>query len=189
MGDQTRESHGRSYPKFDLRLLRGEDTHGAANEAEWERAFKHFQPRLLSYFERKAKGILPLDDLLQQVWLRAFLNIRSLDSANALWMWLLTIGNNLLRDELRRERPIIEPLPDQAHEDSSEIAEFIGVLRGSDKALTDEIDKIRSELSEDEWEFLNLLCVDGLSHNEVASRLGLKSAMASRQRLRRIRQR
>lgn len=177
------------FPTFDLALLRAEGTNAAATSAEWERAFAHFQPRLLSYFERRARTVLPLDDLLQEVWLRAFLNITSLDSASALWTWLITIANNLLRDELRRHRPILQSLPEEAPEDPNNIAEFIGFVDEPSGGLTDKIDEMRAKLSEEEWEFLNLLSVDKLSHIEVASRLGLKSAMASRQRLRRIRQR
>lgn len=42
-------------------------------------------------------------------------------------------------------------------------------------------------LSDEEREFLELFAVDGLSHEEIAERLGLASAAASRQRLRRLR--
>jgi RNA polymerase sigma factor (sigma-70 family) len=177
------------FPTFDLALLRGEGAGESAAAAEWERAFAHFQPRLLSYFERRASGILPLDDLLQEVWLRAFLNARSVDSANALWTWLVTIGTNLLRDELRRNRPIIESFADEAGDHVGGIAEFVGVVQQPGGNSSDVVEEMRAKLTEDEWEFLNLLCVDNLTHEEVARRVGLKSAMASRQRLRRIRQR
>jgi RNA polymerase sigma factor (sigma-70 family) len=152
--------------------------------------FVHFQPRLHAFFLRRSEGILPLDDLLQEVWLRAFLNVASLESAGALWAWLTTIGSNLLRDELRRSRPDVRSIDTQSHELDGEIANYL--VECSDDGVDDSLDKvaeIRRKLSDEEWEFVSLLCIDNLSHTEVATRLSLTSAMASRQRLRRIRER
>lgn len=178
------------FPVFDVALLRGDAGDVASQNKEWERVFGHLQPRLLSYFARRSEGILTLDDLLQEIWLRAFLNVDSLSSAAALWTWLVTIGTNLLRDELRRKRPPVDPLLSGDGKDAYNIAEYIGAASPSHgEPSSDTIDEIRSKLTENEWEFLNLLCVDNLTHEEVARRLQLKSAMASRQRLRRIRER
>jgi DNA-directed RNA polymerase specialized sigma24 family protein len=124
------------------------------------------------------------------MWLRACLNVRTLDSASALWAWLVTVGNNLLRDELRRNRPEVVRLAEHGDDPDVGVEEFLGNLEappgGTD---ADAIDGLRAKLTGDELEFLNLLCVDNLTHEEVAQRLNLKTAMASRQRLRRIRQR
>jgi len=178
------------FPLFDLPLLRGEQGDESVREAEWERVFAHFQPRLSSYFGRRADGIYVLDDLLQEIWLRACLNVRTLESASALWTWLVTIGNNLLRDELRRKKVETVPLEDRGDGLADGIDEFLGNLEhapsGADAEL---LDDLRGKLTDEEWEFLNLLCVDNLTHEEVARRLNLSTAMASRQRLRRIRQR
>lgn len=183
------KSQRTGFPTFDLTLLRSEGGSEPATTAEWERVFTHFQPRLLSYFDRRASGILPLEDLLQEVWLRAFLNVRSVDSGNALWTWLITIGANLLRDELRRNRPVLVSFAEEIGDHTAGIAEFVGIQQGPGDALSDTVEEMRAKLTDDEWEFLNLLCVDNLTHDEVARRVGLKTAMASRQRLRRIRQR
>ena len=178
------------FPLFELSLLRGEQGDDEAREAEWERVFAHFHPRLSSYFGRRADGIYVLDDLLQEIWLRAFLNVQTLESASALWTWLVTVGNNLLRDELRRKK--LENVSIDGRGDGSQdgIDEFLGNLeRAPGGGNADLLDELRGKLTEEEWEFLNLLCVDNLTHEEVARRLNLNTAMASRQRLRRIRQR
>jgi RNA polymerase sigma factor (sigma-70 family) len=184
------QTPGQKYPLFNLGLLQGDHWDEFAINAEWERAFGHFQPRLVSYFERRTDGIFLLDDLLQEVWLRAFLNVKSLESGMALWTWLITIGNNLLRDELRRKRPIVQSLTSDEDAGASSIAAFIGIdAYAPADGLSESVEEMRAKLTEDDWEFLNLLCVDNCTHEEVARRLGIKSAMASRQRLRRIRQR
>jgi RNA polymerase sigma factor (sigma-70 family) len=178
------------YPVFDIRALRGDAENDALRDAEWDRVFSHFQPRLSSYFERRAEGIVALDDLLQELWLRACLHIRTLESSSALWTWLITIGNNLLRDELRRKRPETISLDAPGGDGRLSVDDFLRHLVAGSGADTDEgTRKLQAQLTSDEFEFLSLLCVDNLTHDEVARRLGLKSAIASRQRLRRIRQR
>lgn len=178
------------FPLFDLSLLRGEQGDEGAREAEWERVFTHFHPRLSSYFERRADGIYVLDDLLQEIWLRVFLNVQTLESTSALWTWLVTVGNNLLRDELRRKKLETVSLDGRWARSLDGIEDFLGNLEHPPGvANTNLLDELRGRLTDEEWEFLNLLCVDNLTHEEVARRLNLTTAMASRQRLRRIRQR
>lgn len=179
-----------AYPVFSLAALRGDAEWARAREAEWERVFAHFQPRLELYFRRRSDGILPLDDLLQEVWLRACLNILTLETPAALWTWFLTIGNNLLRDELRRRRPVMEPLPMEPDTSTHAVGAFLGLLEARfDEASAEALADVQRRVTAEEWEFLSLLCVDNLSHEEVAARVNLPSAMASRQRLRRLRER
>ncbi len=178
----------KSYPAFDLGVLRGDSGDELRERSEWNRVFAHFHPRLTSYFKARADGILPLDDLLQEIWLRALLHISSLDSDAALWAWLVTIGANLLRDELRRDRPPIVPIERVGRE--GDVVEYLGLpVVSKDEEMIAEAHDLRQRVTAEEWEFLNLLCVDNFTHDEVAVLLGLKTAMASRQRLRRIRQR
>jgi RNA polymerase sigma factor (sigma-70 family) len=178
------------FPVFDLPRLTGKRGEAERN-SEWDRVFSHFQPRLRAYFGPRADGIQPLEELLDEVWLRAVLHIDSLESSGALWSWLVTVGNNLLRDALRRRDTGIELVNvDVDDRRSSDVAAFLGAVVPPDSpAATGAVERIRQNVSAEEWEFLNLLCVDNLSHESVATRLGLKSAAASRQRLRRIRQR
>jgi len=175
--------------KVDLTLLRDPSSAQGAREAEWVRVYRHYGPRLESFFAGRLLRRADLDALLSDIWGRAFLNIHTLRSVSAMWSWLTTIGNNALRDRYRRERSNPEVLWTDAEQDRRKHALLAG---WAGDAPTSELgDDARAAalatLSDEEREFLELYAVDGLSHGEIAIRLGLGSAAASRQRLRRLR--
>ena len=109
-----------------------------------------------------------------------------------MWSWLTTIGNNLLADLRRRQnvrdrREIL--FTDAADDDALEraLASWATINIGvTQEELGSELLR---QLTQDEREFVELFVVDGLSHEELAVRLNLPSAAASRQRLRRLRER
>jgi RNA polymerase sigma factor (sigma-70 family) len=175
-------------PRFRLLALRGVEGE-KMRDREWRAVVTHFEPRLAGYFRRRADGVMLIDDLLQEIWLRAYIHIDSLKSEGALWTWLTTIGANLLRDEIdRRKLPVV--VGERAlHDADVRAMEFLGMEWSQREDAVLRAEGVRSKCSAEEWEFLNLLTVDELSHAEVAARLGLHSAVASRQRLRRLRER
>lgn len=175
-------------PRFKLLALKG-DVGEEERNREWRAVVDHFEPRLAGYFRRRVDGVMLIDDLLQEVWLRACLHIKSLRSDGALWNWLTTIGSNFLRDEIsRRKLPVVSG-DRELHEADVRAVEFLGMDRSNGEEIELRTESVRSQCSEEEWELLNLLAVDELSHEQVAARLGLPSAVASRQRLRRLRER
>src|SRR5882672_7595673 len=89
---------------FDPRLLANNDRPPKQREAEWLRVYRHFNPRIESFFRGRVSGGSELDDLIAEIWRRALLNIHSLRAREAMWTWLTTIGNNLLRDRARGNR-------------------------------------------------------------------------------------
>src|SRR5437879_6183551 len=102
----------------DLSVLTDPSGNQAAREAEWLRVYRHYGPRLVSFFASRLPTRPELDALLADVWLRAFLNIHTVRSVKAIWNWLTTIGNNVLRDRYRRQRTSREVLwTDAARED------------------------------------------------------------------------
>ncbi len=160
----------------------------AAREAEWLRVYRHYAPRLESFFGSRLPGRGELDVFLSDLWERAFLNIDSLRSGKAMWSWLITIGNNLLRDRYRRKREDKEVL----WSDAERNARVLAVLDGwTGMPSTDDSEDRRAavlqSLEEAEYEFLALYAIDGFTHEEIARRLRLPSAAASRQKLRRLR--
>src|SRR5207245_1879997 len=88
----------------DLTHLKDPSGDPGAREAEWLRIYRHYGPRLESFFSMRLPTRGDLDALLADLWQRAFLNIHTLRSASAMWSWLTTIGNNLFRDRYRRQK-------------------------------------------------------------------------------------
>lgn len=173
-----------------LRVLKGREGDSDDRDAEWLKVFRHYDPRLRSFFVWRFASEDELEDHLAALWARAFLFVGSLKSPAALWSWLTTIGNNVFHDEQRRRtrRPQLLESEMHGHEGALEvlIAGWTADIDESDQHR-EEASVILDALDAEDREFLELYAVDGLSHEEIARRLGLPSAAASRQRLRRIR--
>lgn len=172
---------------MDLSLLTGSSGSLAAQEAEWLRVYRHFGPRVESFFARRLPSRPELDVFVSDLWERVVLNVHTLRSPKAMWSWLTTIGNNLLQDRYRREKAKREILWSDAERDERVVA----VIAGWTGDVTHDDDsaghRLLSTLTPEEYEFLALYGIDHLSHSEIAKRLGLASADASRQKLRRLR--
>ena len=185
MTESSTDRSETQYESFDLPTLRGDAGDSAVQEHEWLRVFRHFHPRLESFFGARCSADYALDELLTDLWSRACLHVNSLRSSAALWSWLTTIGNNLLSDARRRLGRGREVVFSDVGGTEQQLRRL---MDGWSQPTADEIDlSALDELTADEKEFLALYAVDGLSHEEIATRLGFASAAASRQRLRRLR--
>lgn len=179
---------GGARPRFDLTLLTGVDEAGSG-QAEWRRLFKHFNPRLRGYFAGRVEDGDDLDDLISEIWRRVMLNINRLRSPNALWSWMLQIGVNLLRDLGRQgvrqsgRRVSLESLT------AAQLGRLV-VPRLSEEpdgvVDNDSLKEALQDLPHTDRELLELHVIDELTHAEIATRLDLNSAVASRKRLQRI---
>ena len=176
------------YQAVNLAVLQGKEGTGDERDAEWLRTFHHYHPRLRSFFAWRATDEDDLEDILAEVWMRALLFVGSLRTSDALWNWLTTIGNNVVRDKHRRlsRRPEIT----ETTLTSGALEAFV-LGWSADVYRSREANEVSGSalkgLSAADREYLELFAVDGLSHQEIANRLSLASAAASRQRLRRIR--
>ena len=177
-------------PPFDLALLADEAAPEPLRQAEWRRFFRHFDPRLRSYFAPRVPDEDELDDLVAELWRRVLLRVGRLKSASALWSWMIQIGVNLLRDlgrqGVRREdrRLSLEELT------AAELQDVVvpRVVDRSDIGPQGEHFKgILKTLSAVDRELLELYAIDELTHAEIATRLNLPGAAASRKRLQRLR--
>jgi RNA polymerase sigma factor (sigma-70 family) len=177
-------------PSFDLALLVDEEAPEPRRQGEWRRLFRHFDPRLRSYFGQRVADGDELDDLVAELWRRVFLYVGRLKSANALWPWMIQIGVNLMRDlgsqGVRREgrRVSLDELT------AAELQDMV-VPRVVDRPDTgphgEHLKGILKTLSAVDRELLELYAIDELTHAEIATRLNLPGAAASRKRLQRLR--
>ncbi|MEE3623905.1 RNA polymerase sigma factor [Nitrospirillum sp. BR 11752] len=140
------------------------------------------QSALRGYFARRVRQAQDVDDYVQDVYLRALSAApdRGVDNWRA---FLLRVANNLLIDRFRRNTARHQ----DAHDGLEEVAELV-----DDGAATPERTLMfRQELACLEAALRDvdplarhaflLVRVDGLSHREVAGRLGLEVKTVSRQ--------
>jgi RNA polymerase sigma-70 factor, ECF subfamily len=146
--------------------------------------------RLYERYTRMVHGVLlakvpvsAVDDLLQDVFLRALRRLSTLRESGSFGAWLVTIARNLANDYHRRSQPE-EPLAD--HEPDNDLgrgdhrAEHSAAKHGTSKCGKAEhaasaaaiLDAIRS-LPDAYRETLILRLVEGLTGPEIAARTGL----------------
>lgn len=68
----------------------------------WPDLVAHFEPRLFYYVRRLVDDEQDASDVLQQTWLGAFRNLRSLQDPRALVKWLYRIAHHTAMSHLRR---------------------------------------------------------------------------------------
>ncbi len=142
-----------------------------ADPAAFRELYETFGPRVKAYMMRKGADAGTAEDLAQEtlltVWRKAALYA---DDKGSMTTWVFAIARNLRIDRLRREVPWQE-LPEWRLAEPSDEAR-------PDEAFAEKQRQLRvqaalAELPQDQREVVALAYVEGLSHSEIAARMGL----------------
>ena len=144
--------------------------------------FDTYAPRVKSYMLRQGADPATAEELAQEtllaVWRKAALYSDEKGSATT---WIFTIARNLRIDRLRKEvawQPLPENNDERASEDPAPDEQLSEQERG------ERVRAMLAELPPDQSEVVNLAFIEGLSHSEIAKRLGLPlGTVKSRMRL------
>lgn len=144
--------------------------------------FESYAPRVKSYMMRQGADPTTAEELAQEtlltVWRKAALYSGDKGSATT---WIFTIARNLRIDRLRRE-VAWQPLPDDI--DEQEAPDPAPDEAVSERERSAKVQAVLAELPPDQAEAVNLSYVEGLSHSEIAERLGVPlGTVKSRMRL------
>ncbi|MEQ1710740.1 MAG: sigma-70 family RNA polymerase sigma factor [Hyphomicrobium sp.] len=144
--------------------------------------FQSYAPRVKSYMIRQGADAGTAEELAQEtlltVWRKAALYSGEKGSATT---WIFTIARNLRIDRLRREVPWQE-LPDGHDEEAS--SDTPPDEQVSEKERSARVQAALAELPPDQHEVVVLSYIEGLSHSEIADRLGVPlGTVKSRMRL------
>lgn len=144
--------------------------------------FQSYAPRVKSYMIRQGADAGTAEELAQEtlltVWRKAALYSGEKGSATT---WIFTIARNLRIDRLRREVPWQE-LPDGHNEEASTDTPPDEQL--SEKERSARVQAALAELPPDQHEVVVLSYIEGLSHSEIADKLGVPlGTVKSRMRL------
>ena len=143
-----------------LRCRRGE------REA-WRELIALWEPRLFYYVRRLVPQESDAWDVLQQTWLGAFQNIRSLGDVRTLPTWLYRIARNKAISK-RRERT---PEPSETLNDRPEDIDEVDALEQFENA--EAVHRALDELSLPHREALTLHFLQDLSLEQIADVLGV----------------
>lgn len=161
-----------------------------ANRGDGEaftRLYDMYMERVYRYVSYRVGIVADVEDLTQEVFLRAWNSIRGYQPRKPFLAWLFTIAHNLVIDYYRKKGRQLEvtlddlPLSTGGAEDP-EMEEMVD---------RDTVRRMIANLSGDEQQVLMLRFVEGLDHSAVATAIG-KSQGAVRviqlRALRRLRQ-
>jgi len=158
------------------RVAQSQDTEAFAE------LFENFAPRIKAYMIRQGADPTVAEELAQEtlmmVWRKAGLYSDTKGSATT---WIFTIARNLRIDRLRREVPW-QALPEGRDEQASEDISPDEAV--SERERRDRVHEVLAKLPEDQHQVVILSYIDGMSHSEIAERLGLPlGTVKSRMRL------
>jgi RNA polymerase sigma-70 factor (ECF subfamily) len=133
------------------------------DEGAFRELYRRHTPRLLGFIYRLLAGADPeAEDAVQETWLRACERLDRFQWRSTFSTWLLGIGLNVVRDNLRRRRRSREvttdrsadpPAPHPPHETRIDIERAIRMLPDDYRMV------------------LVLHDVEGMKHHEIAERL------------------
>ena len=149
---------------------RAEPARGLTVTALDEQEFRLFYERtarpLRAYLLGSCGDATLADDLLQEAYFRLIRADFRANDAEHRKNYLFRIATNLLRDHYRRRRPETPEIPELADEVTD---------HGDRFAVRSDLIRVLRELKPRERELLWLAYVEGMSHREIASALGLQT--------------
>jgi RNA polymerase sigma-70 factor (ECF subfamily) len=133
------------------------------DEGAFRELFRRHTPALQALTLRfLGRGARLSDDVIQETWLRAARGLSGFAWRSSLRTWLIGIAINCAREALRRERPFgasVGELPERA-------------ASGAPPDL--DLERAIRELPDGYREVLVLKDIVGLTHEEIAERLGIE---------------
>jgi RNA polymerase sigma-70 factor (ECF subfamily) len=142
-----------------------------ADLAAFRELYRTYGPRVKAYMMRQGADAATAEDLAQEtlftVWRKASLYKADKGSVAT---WIFAIARNMRIDRLRREVPW-QALPEGEDEQVSDDTPADEVLSEREHQV-----RVRAALAQlplEQHEVVSLSYLDGLSHGEIAARLGL----------------
>jgi RNA polymerase sigma-70 factor, ECF subfamily len=136
-----------------------------------EELFNYFYPRLYNFSRAFLKLEEGIDDILQEVFLKIWVNRRNIRSADTFNSYIFTITRNLLLNELRSR------LNEQKTRDKifklSVAEEFLLSEQIEYQEMKEKVDQMVATLPERQREVFLLSRKEGLSYKEIATKLNI----------------
>jgi len=143
------------------------------NEEPLEELFNYYYPRLFNFSKSILKIEDGIDDSLQEVFVKIWQNRKNITSSATFNSYIFTITKNLLLNELRWQlnsenlKEQVKRLSVSPEYSLSEQIEY--------NDLKTKVDQIIGELPERQKEIFRLSRNEGLSHKEIAEKLGINT--------------
>lgn len=143
------------------------------NEEPLEDLFNYYYPRLFNFSRSFLKIEEGIDDILQEVFIKIWQNRKKINSAATFNSYIFTITRNLLLNELRSK--LNSEKTKEEIRSLSLAKEYSSMNQIEYRDLKEKVDKLVCELPQRQKEIFILSRTEGLSHKEIAEKLGIKT--------------
>ena len=143
------------------------------NDSSLEELFNYYYPRLFNFSKSFLKLEDGINDILQEVFVKIWQKRKNISSSATFNSYIFTITRNLLLNELR-SRLNSENIKEEVQKISI-ASEYSSMEQMEYSELKEKVDHIIDELPERQKEIFILSRTEGLSHKEIAEKLGIKT--------------
>lgn len=151
----------------------------------YERIVRAYQREIWGVVAYAMRDRTATEDLVQQVFVQAYLNLERYDPARDFGAWIRTIARNLVRNEFRRSSRESLWLR-RYHEFVAARWENTDDAEQAEQSMRKDLEDCRKKLSENASEALSMRYEQGMGFEQIAEVLG-RTVAATRQMLARIR--
>jgi RNA polymerase sigma-70 factor (ECF subfamily) len=139
------------------------------NDSSLEELFDYYYPRLFNFSKSFLKIEDGIDDILQEVFVKIWINRKNIKNAATFNSYIFTITRNLLLNELR-SRLNKQNIKEEVRK-LSVGSEYSLLEQLEYQDLKERVDNIIEELPSRQKEIFILSRTEGLSHKEIAEKL------------------
>jgi RNA polymerase sigma-70 factor (ECF subfamily) len=151
----------------------------AARPKAQKALFDIYAPKLYVVCLRYMKDQMRAQDVLQDAFVKIFAHISNYKSEGAFEGWLKKIAVNACLDQLRKDKKLMTDisLDDVSHKLSTNSF-------SAEKLMADDLLKLVQALPDGYRTVFNLFAIEGYSHQEISSQLGISESTSKTQYLR-----
>ena len=144
----------------------------AGDNMAYDTLFGRYRQSLLSMLQQKCQGGDQAEDILQETFVKAYLNLDRYDPGYTFGQWIYTIARNLFIDYTRKKRDNYLSL-DSPYELNTPSDTLTPEERIISNQNSSQLDKILEELPERYRKMVELRFWGELSYEEIAEKLGM----------------
>ncbi|MCY1719666.1 RNA polymerase sigma-70 factor [Prolixibacteraceae bacterium Z1-6] len=141
------------------------------DDSSLEELFNYYYPRLYNFSKSFLKIEEGIDDILQEVFVKIWQNRKKINNSATFNSYIFTITRNLLLNELR-SRLNNQNIKEEVRK-LSVAQEYLSFNLYEYQELKEKVDKLINEIPDRQKEIFVLSRNEGLTHKEIAEKLGI----------------
>ena len=170
--------------EYDEKLLIEQAQSGCPNAMS--ELFAHNELKVKKFIHRKISNVHTVEDILQESLIQAFQSIQNFSGRSKFSTWVIGIALNIVRNHCSRSPEFKYDWVSEEHlgymEHDGHDIETQAILDQGMNELRDSLQNLPDQFKD----VISMAAIDGLSHNEIAERIGI-SPQAVKSRLFRAR--